>query len=208
MPTPAGGKREEGDDVQCFFAQQQTIHVWKSQPSDTVSDTGVSAPRWHLTGTEPPLKGLEFSLVMGQEEERRKHQHADTSPEKEKGWSWASIDVWGWGNTDSKQKLWSKAESSYLASIITKPDNCSSGKKKKKKRSEHYTFQRKQNLLAYGAFCWDSTWMHAPKCQPCGGRAGQDICCVWLPNAMGRTIGSPRSNCLFWFLLGTLLGKL
>lgn len=43
-----------------------------------------------------------------------------------------------------------KLESSYLASINTKLDNCSSGKKKK---SEHYTFQRKQNLLAYGAFC-------------------------------------------------------
>lgn len=109
VPTPAGGKREEGGNVQCFFAQQQTIHVRKSQSSDPVSDTGVSAPRWHLTATEPPLKGLEFRLVMGQEEERRKHQHTDTSPEKEAGWSWASIDVWAWGNTDSKQKLWSKA---------------------------------------------------------------------------------------------------
>lgn len=65
----------------------------KSRHNDTVNDTGVSARRWHLTGTESPLKELEFSLVRGQEEERRKHQHADTSPEKEVGWSWASIYV-------------------------------------------------------------------------------------------------------------------
>lgn len=59
---------------------------------------------------------------------------------------------------------------SSLASTNMKPDNCTSGKKmqkekklKKKKKRKRYTFQRKQNLLAYGAFCWDSTWIHAPK---------------------------------------------
>jgi len=46
---------------------------------------------------------------------------------------------------------WSSLIYLDLSSINMKADNCSSGKKKHS--SKHCTFQRKQNLLAYGAFC-------------------------------------------------------
>lgn len=75
----------------------------------------------------------------------------------------------GKGGQMTKKCSTAKLQFSSLAFINMKPDDCTSGKKCKRKKSlkkqkhKHYTFQRKQNLLAYGAFCWDSTWIHAPK---------------------------------------------
>lgn len=81
-----------------------------------------------------------------------------------KGWEGDGLAVMfeGEGQLLINKSSVAKLKFSSLASINMKPDNCSSEKnnmqKKKKKKGkkkahEHYTFQRKQNLLAYGAFC-------------------------------------------------------
>lgn len=68
----------------------------------------------------------------------------------------------GEGTLTANKSCGAKLESSYLASIITKPDNCSSGKKKKKKR-EVSIILSKGNKTSWHTVLFVET---APGCMP------------------------------------------